>query len=67
MTQFFAKDWSGTPFIFFSAAHIVALLVVVLLNVFLISRYKNAPEKARRTVAYVMAGVLWANELSWHL
>jgi len=67
MTQFFAKDWSGAPFIFFGAAHIVALLVVVLLNVFLIWRYKNAPEKARRTVAYVMAGVLWANELSWHL
>jgi hypothetical integral membrane protein (TIGR02206 family) len=67
MTQFFAKDWSGAPFIFFGAAHIVALLVVVLLNVFLISRYKNTPEKARRTVAYVMAGVLWANELSWHL
>jgi hypothetical integral membrane protein (TIGR02206 family) len=67
MTQFFAKDWSGAPFIFFGAAHIVALLVVVMLNVFLIWRYKNAPEKARRNVAYVMAGVLWANELSWHL
>lgn len=67
MTQFFAKDWSGAPFIFFGAAHIVALLVVVLLNVFLIWRHKNAPEKARHTVAYVMAGVLWANELSWHL
>jgi hypothetical integral membrane protein (TIGR02206 family) len=67
MTQFFAKDWSGAPFIFFGAAHIVALLVVVLLNVFLIWRYKNAPEKARRTVAYGMAGGLWANELSWHL
>jgi hypothetical integral membrane protein (TIGR02206 family) len=67
MTQFFAKDWSGAPFIFFGTAHIVALLVVVLLNVFLIWRYKNAPEKARRTVAYGMAGVLWANELSWHL
>jgi len=67
MTQFFAKDWSGVPFIFFGAAHIVALLVVVLVNVFLIWRCKNAPEKARRNVAYVMAGVLWANELSWHL
>jgi hypothetical integral membrane protein (TIGR02206 family) len=67
MTQFFTKDWSGAPFIFFGAAHIVALLVVVLLNVFLIWRYKNALEKARRNVAYVMAGVLWANELSWHL
>jgi len=67
MTQFFAKDWSGASFIFFGAAHIVALLIVVLLNVFLIWRYKNAPEKTKRAVAYVMAGVLWANELGWHL
>ncbi len=67
MTQFFAIDWSGAPFIFFGAAHIVALLVVVLLNFFLIWRYKNAPEKVRRTVAYGMAGALMVNELNWHL
>ena len=67
MTQFFAIDWNGAPFMFFGVAHIVALLVIVILNVLLIWRYKNAPEKAKRTVAYMMAGVLWANELNWHL
>jgi len=67
MSQFFAKDWTGAPFIWFGAAHIIALLTIVLLNLLLIWFGRHTSEKTRRTLAYVMAGVLWANELSWHL
>jgi hypothetical integral membrane protein (TIGR02206 family) len=67
MTQFFAKDWTGEPFLWFGSAHIAALALVVLLNVLLIWRLKDAPERSKRTAAIVMAAVLWANEIAWHL
>ncbi len=67
MEQFFVKDYTGGAFVWFSAAHNIALLIIVLLNVLLIRRLKGAPEKSKRTVAYGMAGVLWANEIAWHL
>jgi hypothetical integral membrane protein (TIGR02206 family) len=67
MEQIFAKDWTGAPFIFFGTAHIVTLLIIVVLNVILVWRYKPALDQSKRTAAYVMAGVLWANEIGWHL
>jgi hypothetical integral membrane protein (TIGR02206 family) len=67
MSQFFAKDWTGEPFIWFGAAQIVALLSIVLLNVALVWRLKGASDKAKRTAAIVMAVILWTNELGWHL
>ncbi len=67
MSQFFARDYIGAPFIWFGAAHNIALLLIVLLNVLLIWRVKGALERTKRTVAYVMAGFLWANEIGWHL
>ncbi|MFH2102845.1 MAG: TIGR02206 family membrane protein [Chloroflexota bacterium] len=67
MDQFFAKDWTGEAFIWFGAAHNIALIVIIVLNVLLIWRLKNAPEKNKRSAAVVMAAILWANELGWHL
>lgn len=66
MIQFFDKDYTGAPFQFFGAAHILAMLVVVLLNLYLL-RFKKANETTRRNVRYILAAVLWANEIGWHL
>ncbi|MBN2387308.1 MAG: TIGR02206 family membrane protein [Anaerolineales bacterium] len=67
MESFFAQDWTGPEFAWFGTAHLTALLLVVLLNVALTWRLQNAPKKSKRTIAIVMAAILWANELAWHL
>ena len=67
MIQFFVKDYMGAPFQFFGIAHIVALLIVILLNVLLLRLFKNSQEKTKRTIAYLLATILWANEIGWHV
>lgn len=66
MDSFFSVNYTGKPFAFFDAAHIGALLVIFLLNIFLL-RYRTKDESVRRKVRLTMAIVLWANEASWHL
>jgi len=66
MEKFFAGNYSGPAFEFLGSAHIGALLVIVLLNLFLL-RYKNMDEKTRNTVRWTMALLLWGNEIAWHV
>ncbi len=66
MQAFFTKDYTGVPFRFLGVAHIAALLVLVLLNVFLL-RYRTKDEAVRKKVRLTMAIVLWVNEASWHV
>jgi hypothetical integral membrane protein (TIGR02206 family) len=66
MGQFFAKDWTGAAFAFLGPAHLTALGLVVLLNIFL-ARFKGADVRVRRRIALTMAVLLWANELGWHV
>ena len=65
MSKYFAGDYQGPPFIFLGAAHIAALLILVGLNLFLF-RFKDADEKAKRTVRWSLALILWGNEIAWH-
>jgi hypothetical integral membrane protein (TIGR02206 family) len=67
MSKFFAKDWKGSRFIWFGKAHILTLLVILLVNVLLIWFGKHASDKTINIIAYAMAGILWVNELSFHL
>jgi hypothetical integral membrane protein (TIGR02206 family) len=66
LAQYFAYDYSGAPFVLFGIWHIVALLVIVLLNVGL-AGFRRASGKTRRIVRITMAVVLWADEASWHI
>ena len=66
MDQFFAKDFTGEPFGFLGVAHLAALLVIVLFNLYLL-RFKANSEESRRKVRWIMAITLWANEIGWHL
>ena len=66
MMEYFAKDWSGAPFVFLGTAHLTALGLIVLLNVWL-ARFKGTAERTRRRIALIMAAVLWLNELGWHI
>ncbi len=66
MSNFFVWDYPGAPFQFFGAAHLIALGLIVLLNIYLL-RFKSLPESARAGVRWGMAVVLWANEIGWHV
>lgn len=65
MSQFFAGDYAGPAFEFLGAAHVTALALVVLLNLFLI-RFRNADESTKRNIRWTLALILWGNEIGWH-
>ncbi|HLO16324.1 MAG TPA: TIGR02206 family membrane protein [Anaerolineales bacterium] len=65
MTEFFAADYHGQPFEFLGTAHLAALGFLVLLNLFLI-RFKNASDGTKSTIRWLLALMLWGNEIAWH-
>jgi len=65
MTQFFTGDYPGPAFEFLGMAHIAALVFLILLNLFLL-RYKNAGDKTKAGVRWILALILWGNEFAWH-
>ena len=67
MSQFFSVNYSGQPFQFLGPAHLVALSLLILLNVFLIARFKGASKKSRRTLRITLAIILLVNETSYHI
>ncbi len=66
MAQYFAYDYQGNPFILFGIWHLVALVVIVLIN-FAMLGFRDSSEKTRTIVRWSMAIVLWLDEGSWHI
>ncbi|GAB4471182.1 MAG: hypothetical protein Kow0088_04670 [Anaerolineales bacterium] len=64
--DYFARDYLGTAFELSNPAHIGALLSVLLLNLFLL-RFLNSSEAVRSRLRWVMALILWVNEIGWHV
>lgn len=67
MNEFFTKDFTGGPFVLFSAEHWAAILVIVLLNVSFLFLRRRAKPETLRVWRYTMAAVLIVNELAWHI
>ncbi len=67
MGDFFAKDYTGDPFVLFGSAHVGALIVVLLLNVALVYFGRRLSPRGKKVVRYTLATVLILNEISWHL
>jgi len=65
MEQFFADNYQGPTFELFGIAHLSALSFLVLLNLFLI-RYKSAPDATKSKIRWILAWILWGNEIAWH-
>ena len=65
MGQFFAKDWTGEPFVIFGPPHTVALILVLLSNLSLM-RLRRVSPQARKIFRYALATVLVVNESVWH-
>lgn len=65
MEQFFAGDYPGPAFEFLGAAHVGALAVLFLLNLFLI-RFRYASDRTKTSIRWMLALILWGNEFAWH-
>jgi hypothetical integral membrane protein (TIGR02206 family) len=66
MSQYFTYDYTGAPFVLFGTWHLVALLVITLLNVGMLG-FRKSSEKTRTIVRWTMAIILLADEASWHI
>lgn len=62
----FALDYTGAPFEFLGAAHIGALIAILLLNIYLL-RFRKADESVRRKVRTTLAIIMLLAESAWHL
>jgi hypothetical integral membrane protein (TIGR02206 family) len=65
MSQFFAKDYSGEPFVLFGTAHLVTLGIVALLVLFTILLRKSFTPRGRTIFRVSLAAILVLNELAW--
>ncbi len=66
MAQYFVYDYHGNPFVLFGTWHLVALLVILLINLAMLG-FRRTSEKTRRIVRWSMAIALWLDEASWHI
>ncbi len=65
MDQFFAGNYPGPAFEFLGTAHLAALAALVLLNLLLLT-FRKADEATKQRIRWIMALVLWGNEIAWH-
>ena len=66
MGLYFAGDYPGPAFEFLGAAHLIAIAVIILLNLWL-TRFKNASEQTKSRIRWTLAIILWSNEIAWHV
>ncbi len=66
MSQYFAYDYHGAPFVLFGTWHLVALIVIILINIAMLG-FRRSSEKTRTIVRWSMAIILWLDEASWHV
>jgi len=67
MDQFFSREWDGTPFELFGTPHIIALMIVALINVALIAFGQRLSPHRRKVIRNTLASILITNEALWHL
>jgi hypothetical integral membrane protein (TIGR02206 family) len=67
MAQYFVKDYTGEPFHLFGTGHLIALIVVIIINLSLIRLRKSKNQKLKDRVRYAIAAVLIISEGSWHI
>jgi hypothetical integral membrane protein (TIGR02206 family) len=65
MTEYFAASYTGPAFDFLGTAHLVALGALILLNLLLLT-FKTADDTAKTRVRWMLALILWGNEIAWH-
>lgn len=64
--EYFAKDYTGSPFALFDTVHLLTLAILLLLNLALFPLRRASPALKRR-LRWGMALTLWLNEIGFHL
>lgn len=67
MSQFFAEEYAGAPFVFLGPAHLIALGLIGLIVFSLFGIRKSISEKLRKQIRYGLAGLLIINQIARHL
>jgi len=67
MNQFFSGEYGGAPFELFGTPHIIALMIVALINVALLAVGQRLSPRWRKIVRTTLASVLIVDEALWHL
>jgi hypothetical integral membrane protein (TIGR02206 family) len=65
MEQFFAKDYTGEPFVFLGPPHLVVIAILVVI-LFFLGRIRSRPP-LQKAFRWGLAAVLVLNELAWHV
>ena len=65
ISQFFAFDYSGAPFVWFGPAHLSALAAIAMLA-YLITHLRAAERRSKDQIRWALALILVINELAWH-
>ncbi|MCG2784347.1 MAG: TIGR02206 family membrane protein [Anaerolineae bacterium] len=66
MEFFFGKDFTGSAFIFLGKEHLLAMAALIVLNIALLG-LRNSSPVLKKQAALILALILWANEIGWHL
>lgn len=67
MGQYFVKDYTGEPFNLFGSGHLIALIIILLINLSFIWLRKSKNAKIKDGVRYTIAALLVISEGSWHI
>ena len=67
MGQFFAKDWSGAPFIILGGPHLVVIGLILLVNLSIYYFRKRFTPRARNIFRWTLAIILVVDEIGWHV
>lgn len=67
MGEYFAKDYTGAPFVLFNTPHLFALGIVALVNLLVIALRKRFSPSGKKIFRLTLATVLVLNETAWHL
>ncbi len=65
MIPYLSADYNGPAFQYFGPAHLGALAFLILLNLYLI-RFRDASDRTKGAIRWILALVLVVNELAWH-
>ena len=63
--KFFSSNYTGAPFQFLGIAHLGAIIFLFILNLYLL-RFRNTSDSAKAKIRWVLALILWGNEIAWH-
>lgn len=66
MGQYFAKDYTGGGFVLYGTGHLIALSAILVVC-FSLGLVKKLGDKQKKSLLYLMGGLLLVNEVGWHI